>query len=298
MSMKMFGAAAIGVALFVWTIGNVGIATLAVQINQLGIMVPLVMALAAIRFVLQAAGWRLAMGSVSRPSLLQAVRAVIAGEAAGYLTWGPISREPVKALMVSEYTPERISLSAAIVERIAYMSAAAGLVTFSLILVAIRANRADWIVPEGMAAIAIAALWMAVTRHMRDKRGRKGIRPLFSRTALVALALLAIAQEIINVIETYIVLAWLGASPTLQSAIALEGLNRLANAPAQLIPGKLGVLELAGSAFAGILQLGTANGLTLVLARRVRSLAWTGVGILLLTTSASRVRIRRDAAII
>jgi hypothetical protein len=296
MNMKMFIAAAIGVALFVWTIASVGVATLAVQINQLGIMLPLVMALAAVRFVLQAAGWRIAMGSTSRPSLPQAVRAVIAGEAAGYLTWGPISREPVKALMVSDQTPERVSLSAAIVERVAYMTAATGLVTLSLVLVAIRTNRADWIVPGFVAAIAVAALWMAAKRHM--PRLPASARRSMSGTALVALALLAIAQEIINVIETYAVLAWLGASPTLESAIALEGLNRLANAPAQLIPGKLGVLELAGSAFAGILQLGTANGLTLVLARRVRSLAWTGVGILLLTTSASRVRTRRDPAIV
>jgi hypothetical protein len=304
MSMKMFVAAAVGVALFVWTIANVGVATLAVQINQLGIMLPLVMAFAAIRFVLQAAGWRIAMRSFSAsapsviggPSLLQAVRAVIAGEAAGYLTWGPISREPVKALMVSAYTPERVSLSAAIVERLAYMTAATGLVTLSLVLVAIRTNRADWIMPGFVAAIAIVALWRAAKRH--TPRLLASARGSMSGTALVALALLAIAQEIINVIETYAVLTWLGASPTLESAVALEGLNRLANAPAQLIPGKLGVLELAGSAFAGILQLGTANGLTLVLARRVRSLAWTGVGILLLTTSASRVRTRRDPAIV
>ena len=117
--------------------------------------------------------------------------------------------------------------------------------------------------------------------------------------ALAGLVSLAILQEIVNVIETYAVLAWLGAGPTLESAVALEGLNRLANAPAQLIPGRLGVLELAGSAFAGILQLGNANGLTLVLARRVRSLAWTGVGILLLTSSASRVRaVRRAPALV
>src|SRR5688572_23636191 len=189
MTTKMFVAATIGVALFVWTIASVGIATLAAQISQLGIVVPLVMALAAIRFVLQAAGWRIAMGSASRPTLVQAVRAVIAGEAAGYLTWGPISREPVKALMVSDYTPERVSLSAAIVERVAYMTAAAGLVTLSLVLVAIRTNRADWIVPGVVAAIAIATLWMAAKRPSR---------PRFPRTALVALALLAIAQEIIN----------------------------------------------------------------------------------------------------
>jgi hypothetical protein len=290
-------AAAIGVALFAWTVASVGLATLAAQINQLGVMVPLMLALAGVRFVMQAAGWRLAMAARARPSLLQAVRAVIAGEAAGYLALGPISREPVKALMVSDRTPENISLSAAIVERIAYMGAATGLVTFGLMLVAVRASRADWIVPGLAVVMLIAGVWVVV-KH-RVPRMRSISYGAMTPAALACLVSLAILQEIINVIETYAVLAWLGASPTFESAVALEGLNRLANAPAQLIPGKLGVLELAGSAFAGILQLGNANGLTLVLARRVRSLAWTGVGILLLTTSASRRRSgRRNPALV
>ncbi len=356
--MKLFAAAALGVGLFIWTIASVGVGTLVAQVSQLGVMLPLVMLLAAVRFALQAAGWRLAMGSSPRPSLLQAIRAVIAGEAAGYLTWGPISREPVKALMVSAQTPERVSLSAAIVERLAYMGAATGLVALSLTLVAVRANRADWIAPGLAAAIIVAALWMVVKRRIQ----RTGLKPctteenyqaslekyqispekfqisrekyqasresqpskersqpsrwhralalfaqggrLFSVGALspatlAALVSLATLQEIINVLETYAVLTWLGAAPTLEASIALEGLNRLANAPAQLIPGKLGVLELAGSTFASALQLGNANGLTLVLARRVRSLAWTGVGILLFTTSASRARtVRHNPAIV
>jgi hypothetical protein len=292
MNMKMYAAAGVGVMLFVWTIASVGFVRLAAQMNQLGLMLPLVMALAAVRFAMQAAGWRLAMEASARPGLLHAVRAVIAGEAAGYLTWGPIAREPVKALMVSDHTPERISLSAAIVERIAYAGAATGLVAFSLMLVAVRANRAGWIAPGLAVALVVAGLWMATPASARGKLSSYGG---MSRFALAGLVSLAILQEIVNVMETYVVLAWLGAGPTLESAIALEGLNRLANAPAQLIPGKLGVLELAGSAFAGILQLGNANGLTLVLARRVRSLAWTGVGILLLTSSASRVRAVRRA---
>lgn len=134
--------------------------------------------------------------------------------------------------------------------------------------------------------------WLHFSRHSAS-------HGVMSPPAIAGLTTLAILQETINVFETYAVLAWLGAGPTLESAIALEGLNRLANAPAQLIPGKLGVLELAGSAFAGILQLGNANGLTLVLARRVRSLAWTGAGVLLLTTSASRDRAAsRDPALV
>ncbi len=166
-------------------------------------------------------------------------------------------------------------------------------------LVAVRANRAEWIAP-GVAAAVLMAAASAAMKHRLSKvpaaarsalrRGRLFSDGAMSPSAMAGLISLAVLQEIVNVVETYAVLAWLGAGPTLESAIALEGLNRLANAPAQLIPGKLGVLELAGSAFAGILQLGSANGLTLVLARRVRSLAWSGVGILLLTTSASLVR--------
>jgi len=294
--MKFLAAATLGIALFVWTTASVGVSTLVVQVNQLGGMLPLMLGLAALRFALQAAGWRIAMGPANRPSLLQAMRAVIAGEAAGYLTWGPISREPVKALMVGEQTPHRVSLSAAIVERVAYMGAATGLVAFSLMLVAVRAGRGDWIAPGFAAAIVVAGLWLAA----KDRRSRfGGTGPAYAPASLAALVSFAILQEIINVLETYAVFAWLGAAATIESAIALEGLNRLANAPAQLIPGKLGVLELAGSTFAGVLQLGHANGLTLVIARRVRSLAWTGMGVLLLTTSASRARTaRRNPAIV
>jgi len=82
--MKMIAAGAIGVAQFVWTVARVGPATLAAQVSQLGLMVPLVLALAGVRFVMQAAGWRLAIRESVRPSLLHALRAVIAGEAAGF----------------------------------------------------------------------------------------------------------------------------------------------------------------------------------------------------------------------
>jgi hypothetical protein len=296
--MKAIGAGAVGVALFVWTLARVGPATLAAQVSQLGVMVPLVLALAGVRFVMQAAGWRLAIKPSVRPTLVHALRAVIAGEAAGYLTLGPISREPVKALMLRDQTPQKVSLSAAIVERAAYLGAATLLVVFSLVLLAVRLNRASWIVPAFVSVILAAGLWTWLRKRVSRVPSEQGWRSHFSRhsgrygpmsrRALAGLTALAILQEVVNVFETYAVLAWLGAGPTLEAAIALEGLSRLANAPAQLIPGKLGVLEVAGSTFAGILHLGNANGLTLVLARRLRSLAWTGVGVLLLTTSASR----------
>src|SRR5215510_11439291 len=106
--MLLTGTAVIGIALLVWTIASVGIAQLVSQLHLLGVILPVAIALAALRFVLQAAGWRAVMSETRRPTLLAATVAVIAGEAAGYLAWGPISREPVKAMLINRYAPQRV----------------------------------------------------------------------------------------------------------------------------------------------------------------------------------------------
>jgi len=75
------------------------------------------------------------------------------------------------------------------------------------------------------------------------------------------------------------------------SVIVLEGVGRLLNGAGQFIPGKLGVTEAATAAVADMLQLGAAHGLSLALARRVRSLVWGAVGIALVAARAARVRL-------
>jgi len=102
MNIRMMAAAALGAALFVWTVASVGMATLASQINQLGIMLPLVLTLAAVRFALQAAGWRIAMGSSPRPTMAQTLRAVGGGAGAGYTTWGTFSSDAVNVVFVCD----------------------------------------------------------------------------------------------------------------------------------------------------------------------------------------------------
>ena len=112
----------IGIVLLVWTVASVGVAQLIGQLHLLGVILPFAIALAALRFALQAAGWLIVMPRDRRPGLVEATLAVIAGEAAGYLAWGPISREPVKALMISRRTPERVSLAAAIVSDVSRLA--------------------------------------------------------------------------------------------------------------------------------------------------------------------------------
>jgi hypothetical protein len=100
-----------------------------------------------------------------------------------------------------------------------------------------------------------------------------------SRAAVAGLLAVAALQEFSNLVEAYIVFTWLGATPAIAAVIALEGLGRLMNGAGQFIPGKLGVTEAATAAIADGLQLGAAHGLSLALARRVRSLAWGALGI-------------------
>src|SRR6185295_16126225 len=72
----------------------------------------------------QAAGWRAAMPAGRRPGWRDAFAAVVAGEAAGYLAWGPVTREPMKAMFVSHAVPQRAALTAAVFERFIYAIAA------------------------------------------------------------------------------------------------------------------------------------------------------------------------------
>jgi len=125
------------------------------------------------------------------------------------------------------------------------------------------------------ASFAAGRYWRRVGGDLRRHRG-----------FLLTIAAMATAQEISNLIEAYLVLAWLGAAPTAAAIVVLEGLSRLMNSAGQFIPGKLGVTEAATTALAEGLRLGGAHGLSLALARRVRSLAWGALGIAFVTFRA------------
>jgi lysylphosphatidylglycerol synthase-like protein len=283
------GSAAIGIGLLVWTIVSVGPGELASQVTAVRSVLPMVLALAAVRFGCQAAGWRLAMTSGDRPAWQQAFSAVVAGEAAGYFAWGPVSREPMKALLVSDRLPIRDGLAAAMVERLAYTLAATGLSLIALGMLAV--SRGHGIVFTIGLAIFLAAAGAFAPKVLRRFDGQ-------GRSALYGLAALSAGQEALNVVEASAVLAILGASPMLASVVILEGMSRILNSAGQFVPGKLGVSEAASAALAGSLQIGSAHGLTLALVRRVRSLLWGAIGVVILTLHAgfARTRARRAFA--
>lgn len=243
------GSAAIGIVLLVWTILWVGPGELAKQVIAVRSVLPIVLALAAVRFACQAAGWRLAMPPGARPDWMQAVAAVVAGEAAGYFAWGPLSREPMKALLVSGRLPIRDGLSAAIVERASYTIAATALSVLAFgMLAASRGYGTTFAI--GFAVFLVVAA--ACAPKVLNRYAGQG------RRALYGLAVLSAGQEALSVVEAWVVLAILGATPTLFGVVVLEGMSRILNSAGQFVPGKLGVSEAASAALAGSLHIGSA----------------------------------------
>jgi hypothetical protein len=276
------GSAAIGMALLAWTVWSIGPTGIASQFHAVRAALPIVLFLAGLRFLCQTVGWRLAMPGEERPGWLESFTAVIAGEAAGYFGWGSVSREPLKASLVSHRLPTEAGLAAALAERLAYTSAATVLATVALGVIAAAHG---WIIVFGI-GLGLAVLSGAVVAPRLIKRFQARLhRP----RVLTGLAAVASAQELINIVEAWLVLAMLGATPGLLSVVLFEGTSRLFNAAGQLVPGKLGVSEATSATIAGALQIGSAQGLSLALVRRARSLAWSAVGMAILAYRASAV---------
>ena len=283
-------AAVAGIALFAYSVASVGPRVLVTQMRSLAPVLPLILALAAIRFFLQAAGWRAALPVEKRPRWRDVFAAVVAGEAAGYFAWGPITREPMKAIFVSHTVPERAALTAAVFERFVYAIAAALLIVAALGIAAVRYHFVGRFLLGSGVVVGIA---LTATQYWRGVKGDLQRH----RSSLGRMSSFAAAQEISNLLEAYLVLAWLGATPTLAAIVVLEGIGRLLNGAGQFIPGKLGITEAATAALADGLRLGSAHGLSLALARRVRSLAWGAVGIALVASRAFNYQVFINDAI-
>jgi uncharacterized membrane protein YbhN (UPF0104 family) len=87
---------------------------------------------------------------------------------------------------------------------------------------------------------------------------------------------------LIGVLEPWLILRWIGLPVSLAEATAIEAFSTGIRFAAFLVPGYLGALEAGHMAIFAALGLGAPAGLSFTLIRRVRELAWTGLGFLLL----------------
>lgn len=85
-----------------------------------------------------------------------------------------------------------------------------------------------------------------------------------------------------GLLETYIVLQWLSANPSLEMAVAVESLAMVLNTLIFFIPGRVGSAETVRVAVFSVLGLPAAQGAVYSIIRRGREVTWAIPGLLIL----------------
>ena len=89
---------------------------------------------------------------------------------------------------------------------------------------------------------------------------------------------------VLGALEAYLILWALGLPVSLSTAVLIDAFGSGVGFAAFLVPARLGAAEAGQVAVFMALGLGAPAGLTFALAQRVREAAWTGIGLLALTT--------------
>ena len=301
-------AALVGTLLFAYAIRSVGWSNVVGGIGRVGWgMVP-ILALAGLRFVIRAAAWRLCIPPHARPSLRQAFNAYLSGDAVGNVTpLGLFASEPTKVFLVRHRLATREAAASLAVDLVVYSVSAVTMIVVGLtVLLATMPLSVGW---REMVVTVLAVLAAGLFVALRMLRGtwnpERGERPPWRarlagfRDSVFALSAghparlwrvfcLDLLFQAVAVTEVFVTLQWLlPAPPSLAQAVMFSALDRTINIAFKFVPLKLGVDEFSSGEMAGWLGWDPATGVALALIRKVRSIAWVGVGLALIAAHPS-----------
>lgn len=301
-----------GAALFAWVVTQTGVSNILEGIQRVGWGLAVIVALGGLRLLIRTSCWALCMAPGATLTFGQALSAYLAGDTAGTITpFGILASEPTKAFLARHHLAPRDSVTSLAAENIIYAASVIAMVAVGLVVVLFTVPLEErwrwWLVA------ALAGLVVAVAGGARLLRGTwnpsRGARPAWrervaaARQAVVGFSrvhpgrlwrvfALDIGFHLIAVLEAFMTLRWLlgDRSPTLTQAIAFEALNRVVIVAFKFVPFRIGVDEALTGALAPILSVNPAAGVTLAVVRKVRSLFWAGVGLIVIAAHPSKPR--------
>jgi hypothetical protein len=97
--------------------------------------------------------------------------------------------------------------------------------------------------------------------------------------ALGLIFLLSFVNQGLALLEIYAVVIPLGLTPGLSGVLVMEAFTKLAKALFFFVPARIGADEGSSAGIFALLGLAPAAGVTLALARRLRALFWSAVGL-------------------
>lgn len=299
----------LGALLFVYLIHSVGWKALIADVRRFGWLLLMVLLLSGMKYAISATAWSAAFFSEERQSWRSLFGCRVAGEAINYLSaGGPLLGEPVKASLLRgiRFLP---GLTSAVLES-SVNTVAATLVTVTglgLLVIGYAPGGAVLYASEFAIALLLilvsgfaVVLWrrppllkalgsaLARVAWMRRTNVQQKLAQFEERlyrlsserpAALLWVFLLSLAAQGLALLEVAVVLSALGISPEISTVLIIEALTKLAKSMFFFVPTRIGADEGSSAGVFVLLGLAPGAGILLALARRLRAVFWSGVGL-------------------
>jgi hypothetical protein len=303
--------------LFVCLLQRTGASALLRNIQLLGWVVLATIVLSGARHVLRSAAWSYCIHSNGlRPPALQLLGPRLIGEALNDLTpAGLLVGEPAKVAAVSHLLSPQAAASSVILENLIYALGAVLFMLSGIVLALVRvvALHALWWIGAMLAICLLACIAMVhwttsrrvllfgtlidfvsrcgwqpafLERHADSIRGvEQTICDFFLRSRRVFLVVLAIeiATNVTGIGEAYLILKGATAHTSLLAAYLVESASRAVQFAFAFVPLGLGVQEGAAAATLQAVGYTASEGISLAVIRKIRSLFWVAVGLVLVS---------------
>ena len=305
-----------GLAVVAYLVAQIGPASIWSSFVTLGWRLPLVLAFPyAVAGLVDTIAWRLLLpGPVS---LGLVFRARLAGEAVNLATpTMAVGGEPVKAFLLRPHVPLRDGLVSVIADKTTIVAGQIVFLAGGLLAARAALPPSSRLLPimAGLLAVEIVAIGgfalvqangglggsgrvlgrIGARVGLGGERYLRGLGDLdralaalyrHGRRRLVASALVHAVAWATGGLEIYIVLSLLGTPVPLGTALIIESFAGGVKFASFMVPASLGALEGGYVAFFEAFGLTATAGLSFVLVRRLREMAWAGVGFLALGIS-------------
>lgn len=312
-----FIAALVALGLFAWVMRHVGLPAMAAQLKAMRAAVPIVLALSALRLLLQSLNWSASLKGEDVSVAIEKLMGVrLAAQSMGYLTvLGPVISEPMKIKLLG--TSSGPTITATFLDDGVYWFTSALLAiagTVSLPLVTVH-GKAYHLIP---AVLVLVSAVVIIRRHTpmlsgavralgtgrpgwlaRAERIEASIRAYrLNQPALVRrMFWIDAACQVLIASEVVVVLQSLHLPVHFVAVLAIEGMTRALKMLSGWIPARLGSDEGGAISAFALTGLSPMLGLALALTRRFRDLLWALIGILWLAWNSRKFSDRTDPGI-
>ncbi len=302
----------LGLILFYYVVSSVGLDQITASLRLMGFGFVIVMAISAVRHWLRSVAWLHCIEQDHRKiKILDLFNVRLAGDAVRLLSFtGPFLGETSKAVLIRKRLPMVHGMSSIIIENLAYTVSVIVVVISGLALLlanystktSVKIMSASLAVGMILSIIAVQVVlvkrikaftrlgnWLARKTDIqwfKDRTHSIGhtedkVHDFYAKKsgAFYIVFLLEIAANLVNVVEVYLILYFIGTAVTPLTSYIIEAMMKVVNILFFFVPGQVGVMEGGNAILLRMLGLGASAGVTLALIEKVRSIFWAAYGL-------------------